>query len=145
MEPLGELEQPNDTLDKPDRALFGPTIHTSMSAEEKRLENLKKRYEVLLQNNTISNLDFKTIQEYNDWYKNNVSDHLNLNEYDHKNKYIEPLLTELKNQFKKALETKGFKIRKLGGSRRKQSSRRLRKTRQRRKMNNRKSKKAKQV
>ena len=80
MDPLGKLEQPEDTLDNPNRTLFGPTSDRSMSAEEERLENLKKRYEVLLQNNTISNLDFKTKQEYDTWYKNNVSDHLNLNE-----------------------------------------------------------------
>jgi hypothetical protein len=143
MDPLGDLEQPTDTLNSPSQADFGPII--SMSAEEKRLENLKKHYEVLLQNNTISNLDFKTIQEYNKWYKNNVSDHLNLNEYDQTNNYIKPLLDQLKKQFQEALKTKEFTIRTLGGSRRKQSSRRLRKTRQRRKMNNRKSKKSKQV
>jgi len=143
MDPLGDLEQPTDTLNSPSQAYFGPII--SMSAEEKRLENLKKHYEVLLQNKTISNLDFKTIQEYNKWYKNNVSDHLNLNEYDHTNNYIKPLLDQLKKQFQEALKTKGFTIRIIGGSRRKQSSRRLRKTRQRRKMNNRKSKKSKQV
>ena len=143
MDPLGDFEQPTDTLNSASQADFGPII--SMSAEKKRLENLKKHYEVLLQNKTISNLDFKTQKKYDDWYKENVSGLLNLNQYDHKDEKIVPLLDQLKKQFEEALLKNGFKARRIGGSRRKQSSRRLRKTRQRRKMNNRKSKKAKQV
>jgi hypothetical protein len=116
-----------------------------MSDNKTRLENIKNKYSELLDNETIQNLNFKTQKEYHDWYNENVYGLLNLNEHDDKNEIIKPLLTNLKTQYISALETKGFKIRRIGGSRRKQSSRRLRKTRQRRKMNNRKSKKAKQV
>jgi len=182
------LSEEQQRLKDSDEKAFG--IPTDPSVKENRRKQIIERFQKIIDDKEIEQLDFKTKDDYSRWFHTNIINIQNMNDYDHEEPRIRPLyiairiryyhkyfsqfngllryekqmllrdiqkLTELqKNELKQKLQVDGYSMdgdfikslfaeQTLGGSRRKQSKRRLRKTQHRRKRNNRKSKKTKQV
>jgi hypothetical protein len=160
---------------------------TDASVTENRRKQIIERFQQIIDDKEIEQLNFENREQYNDWFRKNII--LALFDYDRDDRRILPLyiticiryyiillekfkalpridkqmlminiqkLTKLqKDELKTKLQNDGYNTKEgfieslfhdsLGGSRRKQTKRRMRKTQHRRKRNNRKSKKSKQV